>query len=115
MDSNLERVNAQKMLLQKSEEPAVRIDPLQQFEAQVGNRDQLLEDKPENLKSLGNSFQSDGSRMGFARMSSDEFERASEDNDENNANAATMGAADAGDSIKPILATPAKTHCYESF
>ena len=53
--------------------------------------------------------------MGFARMSSDEFERASEDNDENNANAATMGAADASDSIKPILATPAKTQCYESF
>ena len=51
MDSNLERVNAQKMLQQKSEEPAIRIDPLQQFESQVDNRDQLLEDKPENLKS----------------------------------------------------------------
>ena len=35
--------------------------------------------------------------------------------DENIANAATMGAADAGESIKPILATPANTRCYDNF
>ena len=53
--------------------------------------------------------------MGYARMSSDDFERASEDNDDNNANAAAMGSAEANDSIKPILATPAKTQCYMNF
>ena len=69
-------------------------------------------------KSLGNSFRSDGSRMGFARMSSDDFERASEDNDENNANAATIGDADhqgGEQQIKPILATAEKTKCYRNF
>ena len=49
-------------------------------------------------------------------MSSDEFERASEDNDENLANTTKMGnAADAGESIKPILATPTNTRCYSAF
>ena len=47
-------------------------------------------------------------------MSSDEFDRASEDNDEN-ANAAMMNTNDAGESIKPILATPSNTRCYSAF
>ena len=47
-------------------------------------------------------------------MSSDEFERASEDNDEN-AHAAMMGSNGAGESIKPVLATPKNTRCYSEF
>ena len=57
--------------------------------------------------------------MGLARMSSDEFERASEDNDENNlangAGTTTMGDAYRGEYIKPITATAEKTKCYENF
>lgn len=47
-------------------------------------------------------------------MSSDEFDRASDGNDENG-NAAMMNANDAGESITPILATPANTRCYSVF
>ena len=47
-------------------------------------------------------------------MSSDEFDRASDGNDENG-NAAMINANDAGESITPILATPANTRCYSVF
>ena len=62
---------------------------------------------------LGNSFRSDGSK-GFARMSSDDFDRAS-DEDVSNQNPATANAGDAGDQIKPILATAENTKCYSNF
>lgn len=64
---------------------------------------------------FGNSFRSEGSRVGYARMSSGDFERESDDNDDQNANIAQVGSAEANDQIKPILATPAKTQCYRNF
>ena len=61
---------------------------------------------------LGNSFRSEG----FARMSSDEFERASDDNDDNQNAAMQNDASEAGgDQIRPVLATTEKTQCYSNF
>ena len=61
---------------------------------------------------LANSFRS---AEGFGRISSsgDDFERASEENDSNmNAN---NNAAEVQEQIKPILATPENTQCYNLF
>ena len=65
---------------------------------------------------LANSFRSDGSK-GYARMSSEDFDRAS-DEDVSGMNPATANAGDggdAGDQIRPILATPENTKCYSKF
>ena len=66
---------------------------------------------------LANSFKSDV----FARMSSDEFERASEDailDRDGNASGGggpNSGAKDRSERIKPVLATPENTACYNLF
>ena len=92
--------------LQSSAGAALLVENLQ---ARLGSASQ---DGGGNELNLGNSFRSDG----FARMSSDEFERASDDNDDNQNAAMQIESSEAGgDQIRPVLATSEKTLCYSLF